>query len=113
MSDLLSRGWDFFGDEYREETAGEHAARIEPAFDALIARGDPKPEEVAELIAAYEDIPENSNGGSLHIVIEDGNWEADHVRWCIDYAKERGDVLGAKLGALLLLLSEADRQEIC
>ena len=36
----------------------------------------------------------NITGGSLHIVLDDGNNSDDSIEFCYNYAKERGDVAG-------------------
>jgi hypothetical protein len=53
-----------------------------------------------------------AGGGSLHIVLEDGNLETDHVLWCKNYAKEQGDPEGVKLAEFLLTLTEDERDEV-
>lgn len=50
------------------------------------------------------------NGGSLHIVLEDCNWERTHIEYCRDFAKEREDYEGWKLASTLLSLSV---EELC
>jgi len=51
-------------------------------------------------------------GGSLHIVLEDDNVDDASVRWCIDYAEERGDPEGRELARLLLLMSKTQRRKL-
>jgi len=41
-------------------------------------------EEIRHMRAMIEWL-ENFNGGALHIVIEDGNYEDEDVQWCRDY----------------------------
>ena len=50
--------------------------------------------------------------GSLHIVLDDFNLEDQHVKFCIQYAKEQGDTEGAELGELLLQMSETQRAKV-
>lgn len=41
--------------------------------------------EVCKLVKTlYEDMGEGA-GGMLHIVLDDGNLEDDHIQWCIEY----------------------------
>jgi hypothetical protein len=54
----------------------------------------------------------NPTWGSLHIVLDDGNIYDDHVQFCIDYARERGDVEGAELGEILLRMSRTQRRKL-
>lgn len=46
----------------------------------------------------------NSCGGSLHIVLDDGNLEDDAIAWCRDKSTERGDRAGFELATRLLRL---------
>jgi hypothetical protein len=50
--------------------------------------------------------------GSLHVVLDDGNLEDSHVRFCLDWAREEGDAEGADLAALLLQMSRTQRGKI-
>jgi hypothetical protein len=40
---------------------------------------------VGKLIQLLYDDLEQSAGGLLHIVLDDGNVEDEHIKWCIDY----------------------------
>lgn len=62
---------------------------------------------------AYMAKPENINGGSLHIVSEDGNYADKHVQFCVDYAHERGDTDGMALAVMMLHLSITQRKKLC
>lgn len=62
-----------------------------------------------EAIRAYLQIEGNGAGGSLHIVLDDFNFEDGHVDYCIEYAEERGDEEGARLGRMLRALPAAVR----
>lgn len=68
--------------------------------------------ELIERFAAYHNKPENGAWGSLHIVLDDGNLENDHVDFCIQYALEKGDQEGHELGLILRSLSETQRNKI-
>lgn len=61
---------------------------------------------------AYYTKPGNGCGGSLHIVLDDGNTEPDHVQWCIDHAIETDDEDGVALATDLLALSQAQRDSV-
>jgi hypothetical protein len=69
--------------------------------------------EVAPVIAAYVKKPGNDMGGSLHIVLDDGNIESHHVEFCRNYARDQGDEDGEKLAELLLQMSASQRRRLC
>lgn len=54
----------------------------------------------------------NPTWGNLHIVMEDGNLEDNHIQWCIDYALDEGDGDAAVIGKYLLGLSREDRVKL-
>jgi uncharacterized protein (TIGR02996 family) len=68
--------------------------------------GEPKKPTIPEYLDRFVAYL-NAHGawGSLHIVLDDGNVEDDHVRWCIQYAAEHGDEEGRQLGEVLLRMS--------
>lgn len=71
--------------------------------------------KVKELVKAARDYyahPENGCGGSLHIVLDDGNVEEEHVLWCRDHAEEQGDVEGVALCDKLLDATEDERLRV-
>lgn len=39
------------------------------------------------LVKAIYETPRGGVGCCLHIVLDDGNWEEEHVRWCLENAK--------------------------
>jgi len=55
---------------------------------------------IEAIIQTYHDV--TGAGGSLHIVIEDLNWDRESVAFCRDYAVREGDPIGAQLAAWLL-----------
>jgi hypothetical protein len=80
---------------------------------ALVLRGTkPTLVEVRPLVAALYALPGGGAGGSLHSVLDDGNWRRDSVEYCIRYAEERGDAVCAALGRVLLLLSNSQRRKL-
>lgn len=80
---------------------------------ALLARGSkPTVPEVRPLVQAYYALPGNGAGGSLHVVLDDHNVEDDFVRSCVSYAEDRGDLVGACLGNVLLLMSKTQRRKV-
>ena len=59
-----------------------------------------------------EYLRKNPAGGSLHVVLGDGNTADSHVQFCIDYAERNGDGAGAALGRVLLAMSRTQRGKI-
>jgi len=72
----------------------------------------PTLDKIVPLMLAYKNTKENGLGGSLHIVLADGNIKNSHINWCIEYAKKRGDIAGVHLGNLLLLMSTTQRRKL-
>lgn len=68
--------------------------------------------DVAPWIRDYYAQPGNSLGGSLHIVLEDANWEQSQIDWCERRAIERGDVFGAFLARVLGQMSGGQRRRL-
>lgn len=64
---------------------------------------------VRGLIREYVSKPGNSVGGSLHIVIEDGNTEQEFIRFCRQWALDREDSDGVRLADVLLSMTMAER----
>ena len=60
----------------------------------------------------YYSKPENCVGGSLHIVLDDENIEDEHIKWCKNYAKEKGDNEGVLLAELLLKATIQQREKL-
>ena len=76
----------------------------------LLARPALATPEVLPLCRAfYREYP---TGGSLHIVLDDGNVKDGHVDACIRYAEEERDEPGAALGRLLRRLSVTQRLKL-
>jgi hypothetical protein len=81
--------------------------------------------EIAPLVASFYEFEGNGCGGSLHIVLDDGNIEDSHVDYCISYAQglpetrhERDrydlpfDYKGELLGRLLRMMSLTQRGKL-
>ena len=68
--------------------------------------------DVLPIMYAYRDVKGNESGGSLHVVLDDGNTEDAHVNFCIRYAKDQGDAAGVQLGEMLLKMSPAQRKKL-
>ena len=68
--------------------------------------------EVLPLVQAYYAKPGNSCGGSLHIVLDDGNIEDGSVRFCRDWAAKHDDPDGIELAEILLRMSRTQRRKL-
>lgn len=68
--------------------------------------------EVQPLVDAYYAKPGNEAGGALHIVLDDHNVDDDSIRYCVDRARERGDLDGVRLGEKLLSMSKTQRLKV-
>lgn len=58
------------------------------------------------LIERYYEMPGNGAGGSLHVVLDDGNHERSSVEFCLNYAIKDGDKAGEALARALLALPD-------
>lgn len=63
-----------------------------------------------ELVWDYYD--GHPSGGSLHIVLDDGNTRDSDVDWCAGYACGKDDDAGMKIADELRLLTEKDRDYV-
>ena len=54
----------------------------------------------------------NPSWGSIHIAMEDGNMEDDHLKFCMKYAFENNDADGLLLAYGLLHLSKKCRESL-
>lgn len=57
-------------------------------------------EMLDSVIEAYYE--RNVTGGSLHIVLDDGNWRRDHIEFCLEWARNHDDPVGEAISKLLL-----------
>ena len=71
-----------------------------------------KIDEILKMVKEYYSIEDNSAGGSLHCVLDDGNLTDSDVEWCINFAKENYDYKGVGLGVMLSCLSYEQREEL-
>lgn len=67
---------------------------------------------VIERFRVYHALPGNCAWGSLHVVLDDCNFENGHVQYSIDAARQDGDSEGAALGEILLQMSRTQRAKI-
>ena len=75
-------------------------------------RIDPKPTVPEVLPIALEYYEDHPMGGSLHVVLEDGNVADKHVLMCAEWAAEKGDVPGLRLARILLRMSRPQRSRL-
>jgi hypothetical protein len=75
-------------------------------------RTKPTIPEVLPLVRAYCAKPENGVGGSLHLVLEDGNVDNSDVEFCRDWARMHNDLDGVLLAEILLLMTKTQRLKI-
>ena len=71
-------------------------------------RDRPTVPEVLPIAKTYYD--RHSLGGSLHVVLEDGNLGDGHIEWCREYARTEGDAEGAALASMLLGMTGTQRR---
>jgi hypothetical protein len=67
---------------------------------------------VERLIDDYYALPGNLAGGSLHIVLDDGNTGEDSIVYCQGYSTEAGDDAGYWLATVLLALTDEERDAL-
>jgi hypothetical protein len=61
---------------------------------------------------AYLAKPGNEAGGSLHLVLGDGNVENSSVEICLKHAQEENDYDGIRLAETLLRMSVSQRRKV-
>lgn len=64
------------------------------------------------LVQAYCEKTGNEVGGSLHVVLEDGNVSNGSIEFCRKYAVENNDPDGVALAELLLGMSLTQRRKV-
>lgn len=77
-----------------------------------IVQGKPTIPDIVPLIEMYYTLPGNQVGGSLHIVLDDGNIERQHVEFCKKYALEQHDYVGAAIANMMLRMSLTQRKKL-
>ena len=66
--------------------------------------------ELIEVFAAY--YRQNPVWGTLHVVMDDGNYGDEHVKHCIEWADKVGDKDGLALGIILKGMTRSQRFHI-
>jgi hypothetical protein len=72
----------------------------------------PKVPEVVPLVEAYYRKPGNDCGGNCHVVLDDGNLDADSLRFCLENSIARGDEDGAAIMRLMLQMTPSQRRRV-
>ena len=80
--------------------------------DLLASAAKPAVPAVLPIVNAYMAKPGNGVGGSLHIVLCDGNTDGHSVEFCQQWAAEQGDEDGEALARVLLRMSRTQRLRI-
>ena len=75
-------------------------------------RDKPTVPEVLPLVRAYYAKPNNICGGSLHVVLDDGNVGDSTVEFCEKCAAENGDEDGVALARILRRMSKTQRKKL-
>lgn len=69
--------------------------------------------KLCEMIHSYYSADGNGAGGTLHIVLDDGNIETSSIQWCVDNSiKESNDQEALVIANELLKLSYSARQKL-
>ena len=60
----------------------------------------------------YTSVPDFGCGGSLHVVLDDGNIEHSNIRWCKEECEKDNDALGMLIADILLEFTEKELEEM-
>ncbi len=74
----------------------------------------PKPTvpQVLPLVREFLAMPGNGIGGQLHIVLDEGNVNDEHVDMCIAQARDTSDHCAQALGWVLRRMSKTQRRKL-
>lgn len=76
--------------------------------DIELAPAPMVPEVLGALVVRFRQLVGNAEGGTLRLVLDEGNWERSHVEKARRNALEHEDRTGAALAALMLKLTDAE-----
>jgi hypothetical protein len=62
------------------------------------------------LIMNYYAVEGHGTGGSLHIVLDDHNYERTHIKFCLDEAKKCKDLMGIEIATRMLEFSDEENK---
>ena len=68
--------------------------------------------QLIPVVNAYYAKPGNGVGGSLHIVLDDGNLSRRDLEFCYDWALDQGDTDGMALVMILMCLSKSQLRRL-
>lgn len=85
---------------------------IEECRRLLLRSLRPTVPEVRPIIEAWYRIPGNIVGGSLHVVLEDRNFDDRSIRWNLDRVLKNGDEAAAMICMVLLECSKTQRKKV-
>lgn len=90
-----------------------NAQQIIDSCVAILATGKkPTKPDVKPLVDAFYQLAGNGAGGSLHIVLDDGNVGDSSVEFCVEYARQAEDRVGEHLAMVLLRMSKTQRSSM-
>ena len=64
------------------------------------------------MVRDYYSKPGNGAGGSLHIVLDDGNLDNKDILFCREWAEKENDADGVVLADVLLSMSKTQRKKL-
>lgn len=87
---------------------------VQLAIDALAIYDKPRitVRDALPLVRRYYALPGNSNGGALHIVLEDYNVQDSNIDFCLKWAEENSDHAGQALALVLRRMSKTQRRKL-
>jgi hypothetical protein len=68
--------------------------------------------KLIQLAKEYYAIEGNGVGGNLHIILDDGNIENNHIEYCLELSRQKNDLKGIELCELLLKISKTQRNKL-
>lgn len=69
--------------------------------------------EVLPLLRDYLKKPRNNCGGSLHVIVDNGNDTPAAVAWCLDYVKRSGDQDAILILEKMVQMSRTQIKKLC
>lgn len=109
---LISRDGVHWWLETEDRGAATEAEMLELARRLNELTRKPTIPEVMPLVRELYATPQGTCGCCLHIVLDDGNIEDDHVRFCVDWAVKHDHPKCAELARVLLRMSKTQRKKL-
>ena len=104
--------WRKLMDERDALEAEVSGGRIRPASGVGVMGNDWRVRVAVMAANAYYRKPDNGVGGVLHIVLDDGNLEAQHVTFCLNEARKCDDRDGEALALMLSDMTQTQRAKV-